>query len=149
MDDLISRISFDKRVRVAIEMVLEMLSDDFVDGVTSTLEILKKEPSVDAVEVVRCKDCKWFGHAGCAIRIVDDSDSPSDSDYCSFGESERAAKRATDLIDRQAAAAGWCIECKEFEEDDLDIHGWCRRRKQMSSDHDSCGLFARRSKNKE
>ena len=38
------------------------------------------------VEVVRCKDCKWYGHLGCAIRIVDDSDKPSDNDYCSFGE---------------------------------------------------------------
>ena len=37
-------------------------------------------------ELVRCKDCKWYGHLGCAIRIVDDSDKPSDNDYCSFGE---------------------------------------------------------------
>ena len=40
----------------------------------------------DLVEVVRCKDCKWYGHVGCAIRIVDDSDKPKDNDYCSFGE---------------------------------------------------------------
>ena len=40
----------------------------------------------DTVEVVRCKDCKWYGHLGCAIRIVDDSDKPNDNDFCSFGE---------------------------------------------------------------
>lgn len=42
-------------------------------------------PSVDAVNVVRCKDCKWFNDIGCAIRIVDDSDKPTENDYCSFG----------------------------------------------------------------
>lgn len=38
------------------------------------------------VNVVRCKDCKWFGDLGCAIRIVDDSDKPTENDYCSFAE---------------------------------------------------------------
>lgn len=37
-------------------------------------------------EIVRCKDCKWFHDIGCAIRIVDDSDEPSENDYCSFAE---------------------------------------------------------------
>ena len=35
---------------------------------------------------VRCRDCKWFGLAGCAIQIVDDTDKPSEDDFCSFGE---------------------------------------------------------------
>ena len=43
-------------------------------------------PTVDAVEVVRCKDCKWRGHIGCAITIVDESDEPKDDDFCSWGE---------------------------------------------------------------
>lgn len=38
------------------------------------------------VEVIRCKDCKWFGDFGCAIRIVDDSDKPTENDFCSFAE---------------------------------------------------------------
>ena len=37
-------------------------------------------------EIIRCKDCKWFGKAGCAIEIVDDSDKPTEDDYCSFAE---------------------------------------------------------------
>lgn len=41
-------------------------------------------PDADAVEVVRCQDCLWFNHVGCAIQIVDDSDKPSKDDYCSF-----------------------------------------------------------------
>lgn len=40
----------------------------------------------DLVEVVRCKDCKWYHEIGCAIKIVDESDEPKDNDYCSFGE---------------------------------------------------------------
>ena len=43
-------------------------------------------PSADVVEVVRCKDCKWFNDIGCSIHIVDDSDKPTENDYCSFGE---------------------------------------------------------------
>lgn len=37
-------------------------------------------------ELVRCKDCKWFNKPGCSIQIVDDSDKPSEDDYCSFAE---------------------------------------------------------------
>lgn len=44
------------------------------------------ESAPDYVCVIRCKDCKWFGKAGCAIHIVDDSDKPSENDYCSFAE---------------------------------------------------------------
>ena len=43
-------------------------------------------PTVDAVPVVRCKDCKWFNASGCAIYIVDDTDKPKEDDFCSFGE---------------------------------------------------------------
>lgn len=37
-------------------------------------------------ELIRCKDCKWFGEIGCAIRIVDDTDKPAENDFCSFAE---------------------------------------------------------------
>lgn len=52
----------------------------YLDGVRSKIEALPH------VQIVRCKDCKWFNDIGCAIRIVDDSDKPKDDDYCSFGE---------------------------------------------------------------
>lgn len=39
-------------------------------------------------EIVRCKDCRWFGDEGCAILIVDDSDKPKEDDFCSFAEKE-------------------------------------------------------------
>lgn len=47
---------------------------------------IDKIPTADVVEVVRCKDCKWYHEIGCAIKIVDESDEPKDNDYCSFGE---------------------------------------------------------------
>ena len=50
------------------------------------IEHLDRMPTVDAVPVVRCKDCKWFGLVSCAIQIVDDTDGPSEDDFCSFGE---------------------------------------------------------------
>lgn len=36
--------------------------------------------------IIRCRECKWFGKIGCAISIVDDSDKPTETDYCSFAE---------------------------------------------------------------
>ena len=49
-------------------------------------EALQMTPAADVVEVVRCKDCKWFNEIGCAISIVDESDKPTENDYCSFAE---------------------------------------------------------------
>ena len=43
----------------------------------------------NAVAVTRCKDCEWWGKAGCAISIVDDSDRPKENDFCSFAERKR------------------------------------------------------------
>ena len=54
--------------------------------IDTIVDYIENMPTIDAVEVVRCKDCKWFEKAGCAIYIVDDSDRPKETDYCSFGE---------------------------------------------------------------
>ena len=43
-------------------------------------------PTIDAVPVVRCKDCKWHGRPGCAIEIVDDSDRPGPEGFCCYAE---------------------------------------------------------------
>ena len=44
------------------------------------------QEGADMAPVVRCKDCKWWKHPGCAVYIVDDSDRPHENDFCSFGE---------------------------------------------------------------
>lgn len=55
-------------------------------------ECVRFKNKADVVEVVRCKDCKWFNEIGCAIRIVDDSDNPKEDDFCSFGERKDGAE---------------------------------------------------------
>ena len=38
------------------------------------------------IEVIRCKDCKWYDNIGCALIIVDEEDRPKPDDFCSYGE---------------------------------------------------------------
>ena len=54
-------------------------------GVNNSIKALKALPAAQP-EIIRCKDCKWFGEIGCAIEIVDDSDRPNENDFCSFAE---------------------------------------------------------------
>ncbi len=56
--------------------------------------LLHPEDAVSAIEnlpsaqpeIIRCRDCKWFGKIGCAVQIVDESDRPLKNDFCSFAE---------------------------------------------------------------
>ena len=63
------------------------LPDNWVEQI---VDRLRNDPHAEWVEIIRCKDCKWFNDIGCAIRIVDDTDKPSENDYCSFAERRRA-----------------------------------------------------------
>lgn len=62
-----------------------IMIDAMIDG-------LKRKPQVDAVEVVRCKDCKhaWIhpcGYINCRRSGLADHDMIfSPDDFCSFGE---------------------------------------------------------------
>lgn len=42
-------------------------------------------PTVDAVPVVRCKDCKWRGTAGCVV-YGEEQVWDMDNEFCSYGE---------------------------------------------------------------
>ena len=59
------------------------LPDDWIEQI---VERLRKDPESEWVEIIRCKDCKWFYNSGCAIWINDASDEPKEDDYCSFAE---------------------------------------------------------------
>ena len=52
-------------------------------------EIIEDAPTVDAVEVVRCKDCKWYAHdedfAFCD-NYTSLMDHVGDETFCSYGE---------------------------------------------------------------
>ena len=70
--------------------------DNLAEGFMEASHIAKYiAPTVDAVPVVRCKDCKWFADNndgdwfGCwlfqTIQIIPE-DAPKPDDYCSYGE---------------------------------------------------------------
>ena len=85
--------------------------------------LLEERPSVppEQPEITRCKDCEWFNDIGCAIRIVDDTDKPSENDYCSFAERE-----SMDPIDRQMAieaVVAWTVEDRPDIEMPTDLVG--------------------------
>ena len=59
------------------------------------LPIVNAAPTVDAVPVVRCKDCKWFADNnggewyGCKmfhVVQITPEDAPKPDDFCSYGE---------------------------------------------------------------
>lgn len=67
-------------------MTLKQFTPDRTVKIGAVTLALDAVPTADVVEVVRCKDCKWFNDFGCAIWIVDESDKPRKDDFCSFGE---------------------------------------------------------------
>ncbi len=52
----------------------------FINGIESVLEYAENLPTVDAVPVVRCRDCRKFKTYGC--RMV----ASGYDDFCSYGE---------------------------------------------------------------
>ncbi len=59
--------------------------DTYADYIR-VFDMIAEAPTVAAEPVIRCKNCKWFGKAGCAVNIVDESDEPKENDYCSWAE---------------------------------------------------------------
>lgn len=60
---------------------------------TGAGQIVADAPTIDAVEVVRCKDCQWYDKGenevstwSICTRTMGISDSVIDTDYCSFVE---------------------------------------------------------------
>lgn len=85
MDDLISRqVVFDELKGLYIappKITNDMVWDSAIDTATDKIKDL---PSVDAVEVVRCKDCKWHRYDSyCENLSVIGFEL---DDFCSLGE---------------------------------------------------------------
>ena len=90
MSDLIDR-------QVAIELIHSLYPSAPIMRMNRKRWKKKYEPYIEAEkalemlpsaqpEIIRCKDCKWFGDIGCAMEIVDDLDEPTENDFCSFAE---------------------------------------------------------------
>lgn len=58
----------------------------FINGIESVLEYAENLPAVDAVPVVRCRDCRKFKTYGC--RMV----ASGYDDFCSYGERKEGAE---------------------------------------------------------
>lgn len=61
--------------------------------IVSLKEIVLKMPAIDAVQVVQCKDCKFYVKGSCNLHSIwaDEYSSgydcrPDDDDFCSLGE---------------------------------------------------------------
>lgn len=55
----------------------------------STFDLILKEPVADVVEVVRCKNCRFFsGRQECYCHAADENGTPifvREDDFCSYG----------------------------------------------------------------
>ena len=97
MDDLISRSALKKEVEGAFNRHYEKSCYQFIhDFFNATIKRIKNAPAVDAVPVVRCKDCverTATGRCNCItgrniyVQVNDDF-------FCSYGE-----RRADDVAD--------------------------------------------------
>lgn len=61
MSDLISRSALLKRVESVNGIIVAGPFGDGIEfGIDTAKEWITEAPAVDAVEVVRCRECKWF-----------------------------------------------------------------------------------------
>ena len=74
--------------------------DNLAEGFTEADRIIRNIPSVDAVEVVRCRDCKHWGQDVCSFSGDDESfctnpdglgNYAHPEDFCSYGERKEGA----------------------------------------------------------
>ena len=73
--------------------------DDIPPTIEEFVRFLKKQPTVDAVEVVQCRECKYRGTDYCIFHIKGELADEEllrklDNDFCSYGE-KRCGKDGT------------------------------------------------------
>lgn len=92
MDDLISRKALIKRLETSHTYHARNSREEVL--LYRDIRIINEQPSVDAVEVVRCKDCKhWkhFPHLGCTdfVKVCGLANYMIGANgYCLYGERE-------------------------------------------------------------
>jgi hypothetical protein len=63
---------------------LEQGENEFVYDANAVLDSIDAQPTADAVEVVRCRDCKWYQKGEC--RETGGLMDVKPDDFCSYGE---------------------------------------------------------------
>lgn len=73
---------FDAEFKETRKLILagETHLDNLAEGFTEADQVIRQMPTVDAVPVVRCRDCQKFKTYGC--RMV----ASGYDDFCSYGE---------------------------------------------------------------
>ena len=56
---LIDADEYDKKLQSIYTQNADVITF-FIDGIVEAIELLEEQPTIDAVPVIRCKDCKWF-----------------------------------------------------------------------------------------
>ena len=78
-----------------VEQKYKVSSGSIHSGYREFLNMICDAPVVDAVEVIRCRDCKWFDpvRQECCGNFVTNNEGGADftinfeeNDFCSFGE---------------------------------------------------------------
>ena len=68
-------------------------------GIRKALRCIEQAPTVDAVPVVRCRECKYRfknnGHDKSGCPIIDANIWMDDDDFCSYGERKEGADNDT------------------------------------------------------
>lgn len=67
----------------------EHANEHFINGIETVLEYAEQLPTVDAVVVTHCKDCKYYDRGECYHPRHErhlQSICQEDDDFCSYGE---------------------------------------------------------------
>ena len=83
---------FDAEFKETRKLILagETHLDNLAEGFTEADRVIWQMPTVDAVPVVRCKECKWTGGDFVCYRGVMVQHKPED--FCSYGERKDGAE---------------------------------------------------------
>jgi len=93
MDDLIRRKDAILEIQAHGVGSFDFEEDDWAPAQAERYVIsrLNKIPAVDAVEVVRCGECRYMQPDGRCADFADDRIYPAASDFCSYGQRREEA----------------------------------------------------------
>lgn len=83
--------------------------------------VVDNEPTADVVEVVRCKDCKYFDTGYCGIPFI--GKKVNSNHYCSFGERKEESGNEDDIQPHVCSTCHWCLNDWHQEPCNICAHG--------------------------
>lgn len=77
-------IDGNRLVKETMPQYKELMGTDIGHDMGMMLAEINAAPTIDAVPVVRCEDCKYHNKAPCPMRLS--FNWTNDNDFCSYGE---------------------------------------------------------------